>query len=302
VGSKSYGYRLVNSELRHAKRRRIPLDDPRLAKRIEQHRKQQATTRLDRWLYSQLFRLGLDEIDEGFLKAVGALSVKENGSDFDDKLEAYQYVLERIAKQEHAWQADDQGRRYTLVTNLKRELRSLLRVEGRQLQQIDISNSQLMFLALEMGRDGIDCPGYLDLCERGQLYEHVAHHAGTTRAKVKKAITQRALFSPNDARCQRTKIMRTFGRLFPKVIAYLYRSKECKNGGSKLAKRLQFAEADLMIDRVCGRLRRDNRVKFVTPIHDCLLFVPEDADYIKAVMEEEFGKLGIWPKLEVKEL
>ena len=186
----------------------IPLDDAKLAKRIDKHRKQQATTRIDRWLRSQLYQLGLAEIDEGFLKTVGKLSVKENGGTLDDKLDAYRYVLERIASGEHLWQPDEQGRRYSLVTNMKRELRSLLRVENTQLHQIDIANSQLTFLAMEMRREGITCPDYFDLCEQGQIYEHVAHHAKTTRAKVKKAITQRALFSPNDAACQRSKIKR----------------------------------------------------------------------------------------------
>ena len=72
--------------------------------------------------------------------------------------------------------------------------------------------------------------------------------------------------------------------------------------GSKLAKTLQAAEADLIIDRVCGRLRREEKVKFLTPVHDSLLFLPEDGDYIKAVMEEEFVRLGLKPRLEIKDL
>jgi hypothetical protein len=124
--------------------------------------------------------------------------------------------LDRISNREHpAWNADDQGRCYTLITNLKRELGSLLRVEGRQLQFIDIKNSQLTFLALEMKKQGIECGDFISYCEDGQLYEHVAQHAKTTRKAVKKAITQGALFSPNNARCQRWPIKRTFDKLFP---------------------------------------------------------------------------------------
>ncbi len=123
---------------------------------------------------------------------------------------------------------------------------------------------------------------------------------------MKKLLTQRALFSPNDAPCQRTKIKKTFDKLFPEVAKFLFRAKTVKSheqkAGSRLAKTLQSAEADLIIDKVCGRLRREGRVKFVTPIHDCLVFLPEDGDYVKAVMDEEFGKLGIRPKLEPKDL
>ena len=220
-------------------------------------------------------------------------SVKENGGRIDDKLDAYNFILEKISRREHLWSSDDQGRCYTLITNLKRELRSLIRVEGRKLQQIDISNSQLTFLALEMKQSGVECSRYFDLCEQGMLYEEVASHAKKTRSAVKKAITQLALFSPNDARCQKSKIKRIFDRLFPEVASFLYTAKAVPEGHSKLAKTLQAAEADLIINRVCGRLRRGDQVSFVSPIHDCLIFLPEDAIRVQAAMEEELSLIHI---------
>ncbi|WP_345318626.1 hypothetical protein [Novipirellula rosea] len=301
-GTKSYGYRFVDPRLRHATRRRIPLDDKKLARRIDQHRKKQASTRTDRWLRSNLLKIGLAEIDEEFLQQVALSSVSEHGGRSQDKLDCYRYVLDRIDRKEHLWTPDDQGRRYSLVTNLKRELRSLLLVDGKRLQQIDIANSQLTFLALKMRSEGVECSEFLKYCERGRLYEHVAKHSKSTRAAVKKAITQRALFSTNDAACQKSKIKKTFDRLFPEVAAYLERVKSVKDGNSKLAKALQFAEADLIVGRVCGRLRREGQVDFVSPIHDCLVFLPKDADHVKSVMADEFAKLGLQPLLEVKTL
>ncbi|GAA4444254.1 hypothetical protein GCM10023156_02360 [Novipirellula rosea] len=242
------------------------------------------------------------EIDEEFLQQVALSSVSEHGGRSQDKLDCYRYVLDRIDRKEHLWTPDDQGRRYSLVTNLKRELRSLLLVDGKRLQQIDIANSQLTFLALKMRSEGVECSEFLKYCERGRLYEHVAKHSKSTRAAVKKAITQRALFSTNDAACQKSKIKKTFDRLFPEVAAYLERVKSVKDGNSKLAKALQFAEADLIVGRVCGRLRREGQVDFVSPIHDCLVFLPKDADHVKSVMADEFAKLGLQPLLEVKTL
>jgi len=299
---KSYGYRFKDTKIRYAKHKRVPLNDPKLSQRINNHRKKHVTTRTDRWLRSHLFKLGLVDMDGEFLETVANLSVVEKGGTIGDKLEAYRYVLQRISKQEHLWASDDQGRRYNLITNLKRELRSLLRVDGQRLQQIDISNSQLTFLALEMKQHGVECPGYFDLCEKGELYEVVASHSETTRSDVKKAITQRALFSTNEAACQKSKIKRTFDRLFPDVAEYLRKVKEMYDGHSQLAKSLQSAEADLIINSVCGRLRREGRVNFVSPIHDCLMFLPEDAEYVKSVMEYEFSKLEIHPRLKIKEL
>ena len=148
---------------------------------------------------------------------------------------------------------------------------------------------------------GIECPDYFQACERGVLYESVAEKAKSTRPRVKKSLTQRALFSANDAPCQKSKIKRMFDKLFSEVAVYLHEAK--KHGdGSKLAKTLQAAEADLIIDKVCGRLRREGAVKFATPVHDCLLFLPEDAEYVQSVMLEEFAKLGMRPRLEPKDL
>jgi len=301
AGVKSYGYRFANSQLRRATRRRVPLNDPKMAARINKHRKKEISTRTDRWLHSMLSNLALADVDQGYLDNIAGVSYRESGGSVEDKLEAYGYWLERIACQEHVWSRDDQGRRYSIITNLKRELRSLLRVDGQRLMQIDISNSQWLFLALEMRRDGIDCPDYFQACEQGLLYETVAETAGSTRPKVKKALTQRSLFSANDAPCQKSKIKKTFDRLFPEIARYLFDAK--KHGdGSRLAKTLQAAEADLIIDKVCGRLRREENVKFLTPVHDCLLFLPEAGDYIRSVMLEEFAKLGLRPRLEVKDL
>ena len=248
IGTKSYGYRFADPQLRHATRRRIPLADKALAKRIDQHRKKQITTRTDRWLSSNLMKIGLSEIDEEFLQQVALSSASERGGHPKDKLDSYRYVLDRIVRREHLWTPDSQGRRYSLITNLKRELRSLLVVDGQKLQQIDIANSQLTFLALKMRREGVECSEFLSLCEQGQFYEHVAKHSSKTRSDVKKAITQRALFSKNDAHCQKSSIKKTFDQLFPEVARYLTMFKAAPDGNCKLAKELQFDEADLIVN------------------------------------------------------
>ena len=108
-GAKSYGYRFADPQLRRATRRRVPLNDPKMAKRINEHRQGEASTRTDRWLHSQLFKLGLTDVDEGFLNHIAGLSYRESGGSVKDKLEAYGYWLERIACQEHVWTRDDQG-------------------------------------------------------------------------------------------------------------------------------------------------------------------------------------------------
>ena len=301
-GEKSYGYRFVSQRFRNATRRLCPLGDPAFAKKLRKQQEKHCSTRTDRWLRRQLMQIGLADIDEDFLKSVGAMAVRKHGGTVEAKLEAYQFVLDRIARGDHYYSSDSQGRHYTTITNLKRELRRFLRVADQPLCELDLKNSQLLFLALEMRRDAIDDPAFLDVCAKGMLYETIAKQAHTTRDEVKAALTQRALFSENDARCQRSKIMRAFQTVFPKAADYVFQIKNCEHGGSALAKRLQRAEADLVINKVCGRLRREGQVGFVTPIHDCLLFLAESGDYVRKTMASEFATLGVTPTLDIRTL
>jgi hypothetical protein len=153
-----------------------------------------------------------------------------------------------------------------------------------------------------MKKKGIECRHFFQLCEQGQLYEHVAKHAMSSRKAVKKAITQQALFSANNAKCQSSLIKKTFDKLFPIVARFVYEQKDKPEGNSEFAKMLQAAEADFIIKRVCRELRLKTNIKFVTPVHDCLLFLPEDAQTIKTVMRDGFKRIGLKPSLEVKDL
>lgn len=83
---------------------------------------------------------------------------------------------------------------------------------------------------------------------------------------------------------------------------YLYRAKLLKDGNKLLAQRLQKAESDFMLMTVCDRLGREKGVSFVTSIHDSLLFLPRDGDYVKDILLEEFAKLGVRPRLEARSL
>jgi hypothetical protein len=298
-GTKSYGYRLVDEGYRCATHRLIPITDARLRKRLSDHRKRQANTALHRWLRKQLDRISLGDIDEAFLRTVAVRQTLENGGAVEDKIKAYAEALDLIQRQAWYWESGDKFgyRVFHNVSGLKRELRRFLRVHGQPLVEIDIKGSQLLFLALEMKRRHLPCGDFLERCQ-GDVYQYVADHARTTRAKVKQAITQRALFAPNDHRCQRSRIKRAFDRLFPEVAGYI---QECKDGDHReLAKQLQRAESGFMLRTVCNRLRLERPDLFVVTIHDSILCLPNDAEYIRGVMLDEFGKHGVQPRLEIK--
>jgi hypothetical protein len=300
IGEKSYSYRLRDHDLRNSERTKQPLNNKTISKRLRRDR--QPTSRTHRWLISQLQKLAVSDIDDEFLQSVAAISQRERGGSIDKKIKSYKTLIGLIIDGSHRLEPDDQGRCYTLITNMKRELRSVLRVEGQPLQQIDIKNSQLTFLAVQMKQDGVIDDAYFEACEQGILYESIADATKSTRKKIKSAITQYALFSENDDKCQTSRPMRAFKRLYPTAWKYLYDQKDRNEGGSHLAKKLQHAEAVLMIDKVCGRLRRQGDIEFTTPIHDSLLFLPQDAERVEEALRIEFNKIGINPRLEIEDV
>ncbi len=71
---------------------------------------------------------------------------------------------------------DFSGRIHTNITNLYKPLRKLLRVDGsdQTLGEIDIKNSQPLFLGVAAVKSGVVDRKYLDLCQQGLIYDHMA--------------------------------------------------------------------------------------------------------------------------------
>jgi hypothetical protein len=81
------------------------------------------------------------------------------------------------------------------LTRLKTEARRALRVNGKPLAEIDIKNSQPLFLAKLLKERGIvGCEKYIEICQQ-DLYACIAAKAGVTRAEAKAAIIETVFFA-----------------------------------------------------------------------------------------------------------
>jgi hypothetical protein len=49
---------------------------------------------------------------------------------------------------------------------------------------------------------------------------------------------------------------------------------------------------------VCRRVMRERPDLPVFTIHDCIYTVPGGAEYVRGVIVDEFGRLGVRPRLE----
>ena len=299
-GHRCYGYRFAREEYRHATVRKRLITDPRLIKIIEAHKNIKYP--VQRWLEKNLQQIEMVNPPDDTL---WDLAMDEG--DPEIRYCTYREQVELIQARSWVFVADDFSRRiHTNLTQLKRELRACLRVAGRPLVQLDIKNSQPLFIGLAAKRYGVEDVRYLDLCQQ-DLYQHLADRGGFTRQDVKDQLTQKALFATNGSPYQRLPVKQLFDAEFPKMARFIRDMKDEKKTTTNpkphnaLARLAQRSEANFLIyGGVCERIRREKPDCWLGTIHDSLLMLPESAEYVRGVMLEEFGRLGVRPMLEIE--
>jgi hypothetical protein len=262
---RAYGYRLANPDYRNSKWTLRDLTKSSLLSKIKKHIN--CKYPVQRWLIANNSRL----------------QVKETAP--DDK--ALQLIRDKRWNNKFDCFG---GRYYNNVTNLKKELRKFLLVDGESLCEIDIACSQLLFLSIEARKAGIEgAENFIKDCEK-DLYQRIAIEAGLSREEVKRDLTQRALFSSNHSIYQRSKTKKTFDRLYPQISQWLkvkkYGRKKSKDDKphAKLARLAQKTEARFVIHTVCERLRKENMGMFSLTIHDSILCKIADKEYVVTIL------------------
>lgn len=282
VGSHSYGYRTCEpySEQTH---RLVTFEHRAIANRLRKATRLFYSRPVLIELKTQLARLSVDW---------GAF--QERFSSHPDR-HYFEAHLRTITDKEFRFTQDDfSGRIHTNVTNLYKPLRGLLRVDDypSSLGEIDIKNSQPLFLGLAAKKSGFADPEYLALVEQGQLYDRLAQLMGILRESAKAEFIK-MLYAKNGFR---STLKGLFERLFPKTAAYIFKMKSKDH--RRLARQMQEAERRFVIDTVCQRIFREIPGCFLTTIHDSILVMPKDCDQVQSIMLEEFARFGLTPNLE----
>ena len=311
-GNRAYGYRL-RADLRHSTFRRTPLTDPRA---IRASRPNVSGYTL-RWLKRNLMRITIVPVPDDVLRAIAEADTDGTGT-VEDRVDAYRETIRWI--DEGAWQFEPDGfsgRVHTNITNLKRELRPYLRVDGKPLCAVDIPCSQLAFIGLaakaaeRQHRKQFVDDDFFATWER-DIYQHLADGLSLDRKTVKQQLTQAGLFASNRSDHQKTAVMRRFKAQVPLIAEDIRATKNYKPKATDpqetkdkpyrvLAQKAQTYERQYVIDTVCDRLRRERPDMFATTIHDSVLMSRDDAEFVRLVMLDEFSKHNLNPTLKVED-
>ena len=208
----------------------------------------------------------------------------------------------KIQDQDWFFKPDEYGRVHTNLTTLSSKYRPYLDVNKESLINVDIRNSQPLFLLLtlreEIQDSTIRCAlfgvkeelkQYADLVQVGNLYEYFCTVYDCDRETAKKKI-----FTEIFGR----QISKQFKNVFPNLSQVIEQIKG--KDYRRVAWMMQRKESQLMINQVCGDLLKQDKNIFLATIHDSILTTKQNVDVTKIAILTRFNALGISPTLKVE--
>jgi len=195
------------------------------------------------------------------------------------------------------------GRVHTNITSLRGECRKHLEIDGQKLVEIDIVNSQPVFVAQLYKKARLADEGYDGkfeaLCASGEIYDYLMAKVGLTdRAQFKTELFKKVLYA-NKYPAKPGPLLRLFAAEFPHLFAFIHDQQEA--GVMKLACQMQKAESALMIAGVCGHFAQHHPEVPLITVHDAVLTTPQYVEMVKKQITKEFAIKGMTVTLKEKQ-
>ena len=325
-GSRSMGYSITPKYRRNTKR--IICSDPELAKRFEAMRQKEQAKALS--VHTHLERtIDMATVDQGKWDNTAVEPDENDNTSAEERRNRLAHIRQRITNGDTWFTVDIYGRVHTAITNLPRELRCCLKVKGQSLVGLDLANSQPLLAgmlasqfyanrksALRLCRrkfrpeanpyskrqlkpvkpnhERPDLQCFLDVCQNGQLYESFVE-PGIDREQIKQEFII-AMYSKNSLR---TPLKAKLRQLYPSIAGMLEELKQTNHAYA--AWLFQNVESTLFIGGIATRLMIEEPKLPIFTIHDSILTIPEGVNRVRAVILEEFEKLGVHPTLKQEE-
>ena len=251
---------------------------------------------------------------------------------------AYQIAVEHIQGGRLWFTVDDYGRIHTNLTNLPKALRENLLVDDERLTNIDISESQPLFMGMAIAKSMKE-PGPRKKANQRESNLGTLHHmldntmldkstqleGGFDRERLPDDIRRylelceaRGLYQTVADRLGKTReeakqsvmvvffdkpwhrnaVSAVLDELFPTLMTLMREIK--RPDYRQLARFAQRIESMFMFGRVVPRIIDQRPKLFISTIHDSILTTAGDAEFVRGVMRDEFARLGLSPQIQVE--
>lgn len=206
------------------------------------------------------------------------------------------YSVECVNDKHIFYHFDSYGRMHTNFTILKSFIRkNCLLLDGEETHEIDIANSQPLFLAKIIAdsesrwvkKEELEL--FRDLTINGNYYQYVMDHMKTKDRPMVKEMTYKVLFGRNT---HNSKADKTFKNLFPTIHNFIRLYKKEKGDYKVLAYELQKAESNLIFNKIIREIKNYfPEIKIVT-VHDSIIIPRNRRDEVETIFKtklyEEF--------------
>jgi len=223
-------------------------------------------------------------------------------------VKSWQLNILKIADHDYFCKIGDKSKRvFTNITSIPKELRSCLYINDEDLVECDISNSQpLLFNKFLLENYNFDedlfndkyddIKLYIDLTEKGLLYDYLMNEWGLTNRKEFKKDFFASIFYCKINSNHHKIYSKKFNSLFPNVMALILKMKE--GHYNNLSIQLQNLEADIIIKGVSTQLFNENINHYT--IHDGIMCYKNDAEYISLLIKEKMSLYSLYPIIKIK--
>jgi hypothetical protein len=269
-------------------------------KRLALHNSNTATVKsIPLWIKNKMIT-DLWSVEINYLAAHKELCDLYNTKEIND-VKFYKNLesITAIANQELFYTEDNYGRFHTNFTILKKCFRTHhLTIDGQPITEVDITNSQPIFLALLLRDHGFDkqCPveyeRFYKLVKNGLVYEEIMDYANVSRQQAKDAFYA-VVFGENkgDGKKMSLKWNKVFMALFPNVWQWVSDFKDTHADYRILARMLQKRESCVIYNDICAKVMTAIPTIKLFTVHDSLFFPVKYKEKVEKIFNERVSTL-----------
>lgn len=200
------------------------------------------------------------------------------------------YSVESINNKHIFYHFDNYGRLHTNFTILKTFIRqNCLQIGGEETSELDIKNSQPLFLAKLIKDSGTawvsesEFALFSQLVCTGKFYDYILQNSNVVKGAVKEVV-YKVLFGHNRSN---SKADLVFKGLFPTVYHFIKLYKREFGSYKILAHQLQRAESSLIYNKIVKKIMTTRpEIKIIT-IHDSLIFASKWRSIVESIFQDQ---------------
>lgn len=237
----------------------------------------------------------LYDVEVQFDRAIFFLeNIKDNQIDIYNR---NRYSVESINESHIFFHFDNYGRMHTNFTILKSYIRkNCLLIDGEETCEIDIKNSQPLFLSkliIDTKSKWVNTEE-LDLFKQltisGKYYNYLMDNLGNMKREEAKEMTYKVFFGRNGSNSRADK---NFSSIFPTIHNFIKLYKREHDDYKVLAYDLQRSESNLIFNKIIKSIIEINpEIKIIT-VHDSLIIQRRHFNEVNSIFQtkllEEFG-------------